>query len=82
MAEENPRRWNFMVVEVGMKDHIQEDGQQKNIIPDMIETTRNYPPHVILWADRLEASRIVPLPQLWLFAASRLQQVRHSSRWS
>ena len=42
VAEESPCRWTLMIVEGVIKEHIQLDAQQKNIIPDMIGETASY----------------------------------------
>ena len=56
MAERNPCRWTLMIVEGVIKEHIQEDTQQKNNIPDMIRETASYFRNVIPWTDSLEPS--------------------------
>ena len=45
-----------MEVEGVIKEHIQEDTQQKSLNPDMIGETASYFRNVIPWTDSLEPS--------------------------
>ena len=56
MAEGSPCRWTLMIVEGVIKEHIQEDAQQKNLNPDMIGETASTFRHVVLWTDSVEPS--------------------------
>ena len=45
-----------MIVEGVIEEHIQEDAQQKSLIPDMIGETASYFRNVIPWTESLEPS--------------------------
>ena len=65
-----------MAVQGVIKEHIQEDAQQKNTIPDMIWETAGHFRHVTLWTDSLEPSPFRSLDGKGLFLTGRLQLVR------
>ena len=71
-----------MIVEGVIKEHIQEDAQQKNLNPDMIGETASYFRNVIPWTDSLEASQHRTSNGWRLFLTGRLQLVRHCRKWS
>ena len=64
MAEGSPCCWTLMFVEGVIKEHIQEDAQRKNLIPDMIGETASHFQNVIPWTDSLEASQLSQLGRI------------------
>ena len=72
----------LVMLEVGITEHTQEDGQQEKVMPVLIQEIASHLRNATPWTDSSKASPAERLPQLWLLPASRLQLARHCRRWS
>ena len=52
----SPRPWILLILEEEIKEHTQEDAQQKNIMPVLIRETASHLRNVTPWTDSLEAA--------------------------